>query len=975
MQEKKIRYGLASEPEMKKTGGTVELRPGIRLGFTKCFTCNNMCGIRYRYDEREGRLTRVAGNPYCEVVTGGRPLPLSTPVRKAYEMLTGDSGLSHRATTCGKGASGPDVLSDPYRIVKVLKRAGKRGENKWHSIPYEQALREILEGGDLFGEGSVEGLRSIRDLKTPVKPGSPEFGSKANQLFATFNEEDTIRGGLFSRFVTKGFGSVNLVSKHAYCGSSVGIGYSLGLDPTIGAGMCDIDWNEFEYGIFIGTAPGSSGASLNRLGFGAADARTARKAEYVCVDPILRNPAAAETGASWLPIIPGGDCAFLYALVRVIIDRKWYNADFLRVPSKSAAAKAKEVNWSNAAWLVNVESGSMADAAEFGLGKKGEGIVLVGGRAVSSEKAILGDLDAQVTLKALSGKSVRLATSFAFLKREAQKHSLADYSRLCGIPAEKITAVAEKFTHHGRKAAVVSNTGNYTADAPMVGWLICILNTLIGSHDARGGAIYGNGAQMGFEGRYDLNTVSGAPKLDGQSTVCLNMPYEESTEFKQKAAKGLKPYPAGHLYHNMNPGYGASNAAEMLTALANKSPYPAKALLTWRSNPVYAAASFSRQAVRALADPRTLPLFVSIDAYINETNVYADYIIPDHVMYEDYACDRTWGSFDQCVVAGAPVSESRTVKDAQGRRVGMERFLIDCAVKLGLPGFGRSSIPVKDGSPVDLLDPEDWSVRYIANVAAQCKGLPQVTDEDRKYAGLVHAMRDVTARVTKGEASQIEALFSRGGYYAHEERYDGQFMKNGGGKFLQLFNPAMAALHNCYSGKKYPGVPVLDEPRFFNGDPWSKIWGSQRFPLRFSSYKPILRSPYSAAFEHDLRVSPQNFIFINKTTAARLGLKDGDKARLVSPNGLSAEGVLKCVQGVAAGAVCVSHCFGHTGYGARDCLIDGQTIRADARRGSGIAVNRLIPQDPTWPGPASLLCDVWAGGNCRSGIPMRVEKA
>ena len=104
MQEKKIRYGLASEPEMKKTGGTVELRPGIRLGFTKCFTCNNMCGIRYRYDEREGRLTRVAGNPYCEVVTGGRPLPLSTPVRKAYEMLTGDSGLSHRATTCGKGA-------------------------------------------------------------------------------------------------------------------------------------------------------------------------------------------------------------------------------------------------------------------------------------------------------------------------------------------------------------------------------------------------------------------------------------------------------------------------------------------------------------------------------------------------------------------------------------------------------------------------------------------------------------------------------------------------------------------------------------------------------------------------------------------------------------------------------------------------------------------------------------------------------
>ena len=498
-------YGFAEQPEFIRRNGKLKLRPGIRMGFTKCFTCNNMCGLRYRVDEATNTITRVAGNPYCEVVTGGEPLDLSTPVAQAYELLSGETGLAHRATSCGKGASGIDSVTDPRRVLSVLKRAGKRGENKWKTIPYEQALKEIIEGGNLFGEGHVDGLRAIRDTKTQVVPGYPEFGPRSNQLVATFNEEDTIRGGLYSRFMTKAFGTVNLTTKHAYCGAAVGVGYSLGLAPEVSAGMCDVDWKSFEYAIFIGTAPGASGASINRLGRAVADARVDRKIKYVAVDPILRSVVANNTQAQWQPILPGTDTAFLYGVIRVILENNWFVAKFLSNPNETSAKKAGEINWTNAGYLVDIANQTLADASDFGLGDKGQGIVSFKGKLFNATTAESADLFTDATFKRTDGRSVRLVSSLKLLKDEAMRHSVADYAKRCGTTPDRIIEIAKDFTHHGRSVVAVSNAGNNSADAVMSGWLICILNTLVAAHDAKGGALYGNGAFFGFEGDYDLD--------------------------------------------------------------------------------------------------------------------------------------------------------------------------------------------------------------------------------------------------------------------------------------------------------------------------------------------------------------------------------------------------------------------------------------------------------------------------------------
>ena len=97
--------------------------------------------------------------------------------------------------------------------------------------------------------------------------------------------------------------------------------------------------------------------------------------------------------------------------------------------------------------------------------------------------------------------------------------------------------------------------------------------------------------------------------------------------------------------------------------------------------------------------------------------------------------------------------------------------------------------------------------------------------------------------------------------------------------------------------------------------------------------------------------------------------------RLVTANGKPAEGTLQTDLGVAKGAVCVSHGFGHSkGFGGDDRVINGKKLAGLKERAGGVAINQMIPSDPTRNQSASMLNDYWTGANCRHGIPIRVEK-
>lgn len=71
-------------------------------------------------------------------------------------------------------------------------------------------------------------------------------------------------------------------------------------------------------------------------------------------------------------------------------------------------------------------------------------------------------------------------------------------------------------------------------------------------------------------------------------------------------------------------------------------PYKLKALIGVMANPVYGQTGLKKLVGEKLADPAHLPLYVAVDGFINETNTYADYIVPDSVMYEVWGFAGAW---------------------------------------------------------------------------------------------------------------------------------------------------------------------------------------------------------------------------------------------------------------------------------------------------------------------------------------------
>lgn len=184
--------------------------------------------------------------------------------------------------------------------------------------------------------------------------------------------------------------------------------------------MCDVDWDNFEYAIFIGTAPGCSGASINRTGSGLSKARVNRNAKYVCVDPILRSNVTNGTGAQWVPIRPGEDTAFLLALIQVILNSGKENQKFLSAPNEAAAKKNGEINWSNASYLINHRNEHFGRRLRIRTWRKGRRRRLFGRRSQAASKSGPAELYVDRVFTNAVPKNIRYKSALQLLKERAK---------------------------------------------------------------------------------------------------------------------------------------------------------------------------------------------------------------------------------------------------------------------------------------------------------------------------------------------------------------------------------------------------------------------------------------------------------------------------------------------------------------------------------------------------------------------------
>ncbi len=887
-----------------------ELDTGVRNVYSNCLGCDHRCGIRVRVEE--GRITRVQGNPYSHQNMAFSGIPYSTPAADS---------LKHAGRVCLKGSSAAHVTHDPYRILKPLKRKGPRGSDQWEVISWEQMIEEVVEGGQLFkhlGENRhIEGLRAVRNT-APIDPAQPELGPKSNQLiFANGGGGyQQPRPGLISRW-TNSFGSRNYVDHTDACQLGWYMGFRFANDFKGDNWRSDYVSAKFvlTFGITVFT-----GAKPGLLGVTSIATKRAQDGELkvVTVDP----KAPRSQLAGWVPIKPGRDLAFILGMTRWMIENKRYDTTFLENPNEAAAKKDKEKTFCGATYLVAPTEKRHLKGKDIGLkGADADKYLVIDAQTKEMkpfDQVERGEIFYTGEVE-LNGKKVKIKSGLTVWKDLVFEHSLDEYAKEAEVPKSSIIEMAREFTSYGKKASTDSYRGiGNQPFGPHIGWAMWMMNNLIGNLGHKGGLLKTADYSGYSKGFYDLGKVDGGPKLSGVRLDRRQFNYEDTTEFKQLVAQGKKPYPSKLPWYPLNMRGGAWG--EMFMGADHQYPYPAKVAITYFADLVFNMPAGTRFEETFL-DTEKIPLHIAISTQYGMTARLADYIVPD--------CCYLDGMYFTIGYHFSPIRANvlrvPAVKNpADGT---LERFLIDTAAKLNMPGFGANAIPDNSGKKHPFAVSEDYCAKAYANIAFNSK-TPKASAEEIAMVEKNYICSDLFKKaLTSDEWAHVCYLLARGGYF---QTYDEAFDENG----LHKFTPAMpfffycdrmANTRNPATGEFWPDLPRIDVPgKDFFGKRIDANEGKEYNLYLDSTKHPMMTKARSQNFYWALEILPENYVEINVRDAKRLGIKDGDTVKVSSKTlKKGAVGKAKVTGLVAEGVVGIYHSYGQRGYGSIDVKIDG----------------------------------------------------
>ena len=936
---------------------------------TTCIGCTTQCGVRVKIDKKTDKVLRVLGNPY-NLLSTDPWLPYETSLKDSYKLLSQNGKFeTYRSNVCARGNVIFDKIDAKERVLKPLKRVGKRGENKWKEIDIDELIDEIVNGGNLFGEGNIKGLKDVRDTKTLINPKEPIFGPKSNGLCLIGTTHEGRFKTVINRFL-KSFGTSNFMGHTSICGLSMRAGEAAYLGNFKKYPHLKPDFENTEYLLSIGTPPGQAGNPFKRQGKLLARARSEKNIKYTIVSPMQGNSDTIAVGSksNWIPIIPGTDLAFVMGVLQVIINNKLYNEKYLKIPSAKAMKSLKDVSWTNSAHLI-IQN------------KEGFGKILKNGKTPlvldesdntlkSSNDVIQAVLDFRGSVE-FKGKTYSVQTAFHELATNANELSLEEYSKECRVSVAKMKEVAKEFTSHGRKASVdchggtMHTTGFYTAYAVMM------IGAMVGNLNYKGGMSPGGGAYKDFVGKkYNLFAYKGKSKVKRTRIDKTRMAYEKTNEYKEKKAKGINPYPAKDTW------YPFTNAleSEVITNSAKGYPYKLDVLLTFNSNFMYGTSGAENNIKELISDPKkSIPLFIAVDPFVNESSKYADYIVPDSVLYETWGVVHAWAGFQTKVnTLRFPTVKPRQEKFKNAEPIEMISFIIALGKKLGLPGFGDKAIKGQDGKWYPFNKAEDFYLRAFENIAMDAKPVPDASDEDIKLSGIEEYMPSLK-KICGNNWRKTAYVMARGGRYQDiDESYKGKFLSHKYNKPIQVYNETVAMSRNSITGKRRSGTIKYYKQRVVGGETFEKLYPKEKFPLTAFAYKSnVLATPNTSS--HLLKqIKYTTYVDINPKTAEKYGLKHGDFVKVSSNDG-NTEGYLRFRNGVHPDTIGVEQGDGRRGEGAVDIEINGKVFKGKISRRTGVFYNKIGLKDPSR--KIALVTDFVCGSNVRHAIPVKIEKA
>lgn len=283
---------------------TLDTDPSVSFVHSVCLGCHSDCSLRGKI--KDGVVIKLDGNPFSQMVTD-TPLEYTTDPKEARKFA---------GKLCARGQSGLQALYDPLRVQQPLKRVGKRGENKWQTVSWDVAYKEIIEGGNLFGEGNVEGLKTVRDLQTPIDPNAPELGSIVNQFVFLAGRIEHGRAEFTKRFVNGAYGSLNWFEHTTVCEQSHHIASAF----TYAASThLKPDFDNAKLILNFGANFGEANFPMNAVSRKMGNFKE-NGGVLITVDP--RFSVSASLSKEWVPLIPGSDAAFALGMTQWIIENK-----------------------------------------------------------------------------------------------------------------------------------------------------------------------------------------------------------------------------------------------------------------------------------------------------------------------------------------------------------------------------------------------------------------------------------------------------------------------------------------------------------------------------------------------------------------------------------------------------------------------------------------------------------------------------
>jgi anaerobic selenocysteine-containing dehydrogenase len=471
---------------------------------------------------------------------------------------------------CAKGRAAPELVYHPERLTHPLRRTRPKGDPDpgWVRIGWDEALEEIARAMRRIAER--DGPQAVCfSMSSPSSSGISDSVPYIRRLMNAFGSPNVV-----SSFDVCGWGRMGATR---YTFGAAGSGTSAGgTMPDIANSGCLILW---------GYNP-----SFSRLTHATATVEALKRGmRLIVIDP--RHVGLASKADLWLRVRPGTDGALALGIAHLMIERGWYDQDFIR-------------SWSNGPMLVRADTGRLL--TERDLDVDGSADRFVGWNSLAGEPAPYGDdcsglaLEGEYRIRTTKGEVI-CHPVFELYAQLCRQYPPERVEAICSVPRAEVEEAA-RLIGSSRPVSYYAWSGHEQhANVMQTARAISLLYALTGCFDAPGGnAVF---------------PVAPAASIAGE-----DLP----------AAKNIAPT-LGLAERPLGPARSANvTTREFYRAVLEGKPYPVRGLIGFGCNMLLSHADGGN--VRTA--PAALDFYAHSDLFMSPTAQFADVVLPAASCFE-----------------------------------------------------------------------------------------------------------------------------------------------------------------------------------------------------------------------------------------------------------------------------------------------------------------------------------------------------